>query len=99
MQNDMDRLAVRAARHQERVERKAEKQAQRLERMERKLERETRHLTDHDGFAGAPSEPGQAQEPEEPEPDIEEERLSILRMVEQGQIKPEEAEMLLDALE
>jgi hypothetical protein len=35
----------------------------------------------------------------EPEPDLDEERLSILRMVEQGQISPEEAEMLLDALQ
>jgi hypothetical protein len=34
-----------------------------------------------------------------PGPDLDEERLSILRMVEQGQISPEEAEMLLDALE
>jgi hypothetical protein len=33
-----------------------------------------------------------------PEPDLEEERLTILRMVEQGQVTPEEAEMLLDAL-
>ena len=32
-------------------------------------------------------------------PATDEERLSILRMVEQGQISPEEAEMLLDALE
>jgi len=33
-----------------------------------------------------------------PEPAREEERLAILRMVERGQITPEEAEMLLDAL-
>jgi len=31
--------------------------------------------------------------------DLDEQRLSILKMVEQGQITPEEAEMLLDALE
>jgi hypothetical protein len=46
--------------------------------------------------------PGQATEgatePIEPELDLGEERLSILRMVEQGQISPQEAEMLLDAL-
>ena len=35
----------------------------------------------------------------EPGPDLDEERLSILRMLEQGQIAPEEAEMLLDALQ
>ena len=34
----------------------------------------------------------------EPEPSLDEERLSILKMVEQGQITPEEAEMLLDVL-
>jgi hypothetical protein len=34
----------------------------------------------------------------EPGPNLDEERLSILRMLEQGQIAPEEAEMLLDAL-
>jgi hypothetical protein len=48
----------------------------------------------------APPETTQAESgpPVEPAPDLDEERLSILRMVEQGQISPEEAEMLLDAL-
>jgi hypothetical protein len=36
--------------------------------------------------------------PADPGPDLDEERLSILRMVEQGTISPQEAEMLLDAL-
>ena len=35
----------------------------------------------------------------EPGPDLDEERLSILRMLEQGQISPQDAEMLLDALQ
>jgi hypothetical protein len=97
MQRDLERMAERTARQQERLERQAEKQARREERLERKL-------------TGA--DPSQAQYEVEVDweewpveesasagPDIEEERLSILRMVEQGQITPVEAEMLLDALE
>jgi hypothetical protein len=47
----------------------------------------------------APAPPVEADEPPtEFEPDLDQERLSILRMVEQGQITPQDAEMLLDAL-
>jgi hypothetical protein len=85
MQRDMDRLAEKAARHQERAERKQQRAAR------------GRQQAAETGTAGwqeeAPASAGM-----EPGPDLEEERLSILRMVEQGQITPEEAEMLLDAL-
>ena len=36
---------------------------------------------------------------EKPKPNLDEERLAILRMVEQGKISSAEAEKLLDALE
>ena len=97
MQRDLERMAAKTARQQERLERQAERQARREERLERRIK-------------GA--DPGQAQYEVEVDweewpveeaagagPDIDEERLSILRMVEQGQITPVEAEMLLDALE
>jgi hypothetical protein len=97
MQRDLERMAAKAARQQERLERQAEKQARREERPERRLERmgqrEERYEVEVD-FQDWPVE-----EVAGTGPDIEEERLSILRMVEQGQITPEEAEMLLDALE
>ena len=91
MQRDVDRMVDRAAQHQEKIERKAEREASRRERQARRDNRDRPEAeqdlpveTDH--------------ETPMPEPDLDEERLSILRMVEQGQINPEEAEMLLDAL-
>jgi hypothetical protein len=90
MQRNMDRMVQKAARQQERLERKAERAARRLERMEIKHPRAARHQQDW------PTK--NAAKPPEPEPDLDEERLSILKMVEQGQITPEDAEMLLDAL-
>ena len=89
--------ALLAARQQEKIERKAEKEARRRERMERKQQHKGKHQPATEVQAGDwPEE--QAYEALEPEPDLDDERLSILRMVEQGQINPEEAEMLLDAL-
>lgn len=92
MRRNMDRMVEKAARQQEKLDRKLEREKRRQERAER------RHRS------GAEVEMpemanSEANEPWEPEPDLEEERLSILRMVEQGQISPGEAEMLLDALE
>jgi ribosome-associated translation inhibitor RaiA len=97
MQRDLERMAEKTARQQERLERQAARQERREERLERRLKG---------------GDPGQAQYEVEVDweewpvedapgtvPDIDEERLSILRMVEQGQITPVEAEMLLDALE
>jgi exonuclease VII large subunit len=89
MRRNMDRMVEKAARQQEKLERKVERERQRQEWADRRLRSE--------GEAEVMS--GEAYEPIEPEPDLEEERLSILRMVEQGQISPGEAEMLLDALE
>ena len=95
MQRDMDRMVGKAAQQQEKVERKAEKEAHRRERQERR---------GHSERQGEPAAKAQdlpvetAYEAGEPESDLDDERLSILRMVEQGQINPEEAEMLLDAL-
>ncbi|MFC2037448.1 hypothetical protein ACFLYD_05705, partial [Chloroflexota bacterium] len=99
MQRDMDRMVEKAARHQERLERKAEREAHRQERMEHKAQRKAQR---RDGAQvdvavqdwSANEDTGSV----EPGPDLDEERLSILRMVEQGQITPQEAEMLLDAL-
>lgn len=92
MRRNMDRVVEKAARQQEKLDRKLERERQRQARAER------RHRSE-----GQVEVSGMAQEEAyeslEPEPDLEEERLSILRMVEQGQISPGEAEMLLDALE
>lgn len=98
MRENMDRMVEKAARHQERLERKAERAALRLERRERRREKvRPRRRRDE---VEVPDWPGEEDvEPLEPEPDLDEERLSILRMVEQGTITPEDAEMLLDALQ
>jgi hypothetical protein len=108
MQQDMDRLTEKAARRQERLQRLAEREARRQERLKRMAEREA-HLHEklaHRFYQTADYEPQSegreaesGVEPMEPEPALDEERLSILKMVEQGQISPQEAEMLLDALE
>ncbi len=110
LQRDMEHLAERAARQQERLSeraerqqkyllRRAEREARRLERLERKL----RHAETRKGtrkVEDAPEPDWAADEVVDVEaPDLDEERLSILRMVEQGQITPEDAEMLLDALD
>lgn len=99
MQRDMDRMVEKAARHQARLERKAERETRRLERLERKLGTQARGQERPSVEVGAQDWPvEETAEVMEPEPDLDEERLSVLRMVEQGQITPEEAEMLLDAL-
>jgi hypothetical protein len=104
MQHDMDRMVVRASRHQERLEQRLERQKRRMERKAQKLQRQEARRTGveivvgddpaEDAYEEYGPEPGL-----EPGPDLDEERLSILRMLEQGQIAPEEAEMLLDALQ
>ncbi len=91
MQENLDRLAEKSARQ-------VEKQLRRQERMESRVSR----AWERGAFAAGQHPPhdfemGDQGEPI-PEPDLEEERLTILRMVEQGQVTPEEAEMLLDAL-
>jgi len=100
MQRDMDRMVVKADRQQERLEHKLERQKRRMERKAQKLHGQEARLAGVEiAVEGDPA--GAAYEEYEPEPgpDLDEERLSILRMLEQGQIAPEEAEMLLDALQ
>ncbi len=100
MRRNMDRMVEKAARHQEKVERKVEREQRRLERQERRRHKVAgREQGTQEELADAAAEAAYREDgPVEPEPDLDEERLSILRMVEQGQISPEEAEMLLDAL-
>lgn len=93
MQQDVDRLAEKAARRQEWLERKAERETRRRERWEVRFQAAQLQP------AGAEDMPAEdAAEAADPDPDRDQERLTILKMVEHGQIRPEEAEMLLDAL-
>jgi hypothetical protein len=91
LQRDMDRAVEKAARHQERLERT-------LEREQRRMERRQQQAKDTPGEVSWPQEAEDDPASQE-DSDLEEQRLAILKMVEQGQITPEEAEMLLDALE
>lgn len=91
MQQNLDRLAERSARE-------VEKQIRRQERLARKLNPSAERGSPAASPRPAPEWEAQDAGASAPEPDREEERLTILRMVEQGQIAPEEAEMLLDAL-
>jgi hypothetical protein len=100
MQRDMDRVVANAERHQDRLEQKLERQKRRMEQRARKLEREdARRAGIEIVVEGDPAEGAYEDYEAEPAPNLDEERLSILRMLEQGQIAPEEAEMLLDALQ
>jgi hypothetical protein len=100
MQRDMDRLVSKAERRRDRLDRVAEREARRAERLERRLQRVARKARGYEVEVDVEDWPtGGGAEPAEPGPNLDEERLSILKMVEQGQITPEEAEMLLDALE
>ena len=100
MQRDMDRMVVKAERQQERLEHKLERQKRRAERKAQKLHRQEARLAGVEIVVeGDPADAAYEEYEPEPGPDLDEERLSILRMLEQGQIAPEEAEMLLDALQ
>ncbi|MEJ2207960.1 MAG: hypothetical protein P8129_02860 [Anaerolineae bacterium] len=96
MERNMDRAMEQVARQQERAQRQAERAAQRRERYENYAHRRAQAADpdweeEMEAEAGAPD--GAVG------PNLDDERLSILKMVEQGQISTEEAEMLLDALE
>ncbi|MGD8472599.1 MAG: hypothetical protein PVH95_00660 [Anaerolineae bacterium] len=100
LQRNMDRMAARAARQQERFERKMEREKLRaMRRAEKRHMREGGEVEVEFAMADDPAEEPYEEYEAEPGPDLDEERLSILRMLEQGQIAPEEAEMLLDALQ
>ena len=96
LEQDADRLAERVARQEERLRHRSEREAQRAERR-------GRHWAADEQAAPAAAAVGGQGEPaapeDVPEPDRDQERLTILKMVEQGQITPREAEMLLEALE
>lgn len=85
IQRDVDRMAEKAVRHEAQWQHQQQREGQRPQAQGEAADRED-----------WPTEA--AVGPMEPEPDLDEERLSILRMVEQGTITSEEAEMLLDAL-
>lgn len=91
MEQNMDRAMSQVARHQERMQRRAEREAERRQRRQQRhgVEVDIGWEEEMDDEAGAPDSG----------PSLDEERLTILKMVEQGQISTEEAEMLLDALE
>jgi hypothetical protein len=96
MEHNMDRAMEQVARQQERMQRYAEREARRRERYENYAHRRAQRADpdweeEMQAEAGTPDSSGG--------PNLDDERLSILKMVEQGQISIEEAEMLLDALE
>ncbi len=95
VQRDSERAAERAQEHarraQEKLERKLEAAWHRSEVKARRAERRSRRSFNVDIGVG-PAEPAA-------EPVSDEERLMILRMLEQKKISMEEAEALLDALE
>jgi len=96
MQRELDRLSEKAARQQEKMQRMAEQRQRQAERQaERQEERQRRHGVRVHTVAWQAGQPKPAPEPT---PSFDEERLSILTMVEQGQITIQEAETLLDAL-
>jgi hypothetical protein len=109
LEQDADRLAERVARQEERlrqperVARQQERLRQRAEREAQRAERHGRHGAADEQAAPAAAAVGGQGEPaapeDAPEPDRDQERLTILKMVEQGQITPREAEMRLEALE
>lgn len=101
MQRDMDRAVEKAERHQERLRRRLEREALRQERAEARRQRAEgrRYAVELTVDDWAADEAEEDYEPAEPGPDLDEERLTVLRMVERGQITPEEGEMLLDALQ
>ena len=98
MRRNTDRMVERAARQQERLERRMEREQRRQEERERRYAREAEHLH-RSKVEGQDWAEEEIHEPAGAEPDLDEERLAILRMVEQGQITPADAEMLLDALQ
>ncbi|MCZ7543815.1 MAG: hypothetical protein M5R40_09875 [Anaerolineae bacterium] len=95
LRSTIESQAAKAEREAERLRRRAEKQAERLQRAaERRAKRF--HVT-----WGTPPEPPRPPSPPAPQPTpvSDEERMMILRMVENKQISVEEAERLLAALE
>jgi hypothetical protein len=95
MQRDIERMTEKAARRQEKLERMAERAAREKERMERTGQK----WADRPQWRPAGMTSSVSSEADEPKPNLDQERLAILKMVEQGKINSEEAERLLDALQ
>lgn len=95
------RQAERAARKVEaKLEREAERAARRAERATRKAHKHRLHLNFEAGVPRAPRSPRPPAPPAPPaEPVSNEERMIILRMLEEKKISVDEAEALLAALE
>lgn len=103
LQRDVERLAERAAHRQEWLERRAQREQERLARRQRRRAagfRRDQPMEAEPSTTGSSEQDGSEQMVGQaaPAPSFDEERMSILRMVEQGQITPAEADMLLDAL-
>ncbi len=95
LQRDIDRLSEKAARRQEKLERMAQRAAREQEKWERAGQRmagEGQGRAAGIYFAGSTGS-------DEPTADLDQERLAILKMLEEGKISAQEAETLLDALE
>jgi hypothetical protein len=99
MQQEMDRMADRAVRQQERAERRRTRVDRRRHAADSPVAWPEESRSETAAEPDVWSEEATADTETDFGPDRDEERLSILRMVEQGQISPQEAEMLLDALE
>ncbi|MFN2166017.1 MAG: hypothetical protein ACK2U9_07120, partial [Anaerolineae bacterium] len=99
LQRNMGRMAARAARQQERFERRMERERHRVDKWAKRRPPEPDRPAPEFAMEDEPAGDAYQEYEADPGPDLDEERLSILRMLEQGQIAPEEAEMLLDALQ
>ncbi|MCC7358591.1 MAG: hypothetical protein IT317_03890 [Anaerolineales bacterium] len=107
----LERQGETARRHAEAAQRRAEQQAERARRQAEAAQRRAEVFTRRSrsgstwsvGFAAGPRPPAPPAPPNPPAPPAapvsDEERMTILRMVEQGKISVEDAEKLLAALE
>jgi len=102
-QRETERSQEKIRRAQEKLERKLEAQRQRADRRAQEMDRRTRRSNWKFEWPAPPTPPARPKPPMPPAPSTqavtEEERLLILRMLEQKKISLEEADRLLSALE
>lgn len=98
-QESLAHQAERAAHRAEREAQRAGRDARRSERWEQRLRAGAAAASTTDAMDDEEGRPDGTQPAPEPRTSLDQERLAILKMVEQSQISPEEAGMLLDALE
>jgi uncharacterized membrane protein YccC len=102
-ERETERSQEKIRRAQEKLERKLEAQRQRSERRAQEMDRRTRRSTWKFDWPAPPTPPARPKPSTPPAPPnqavTEEERLLILRMLEQKKISLEEADRLLSALE